>query len=109
MYTMNNDGEVLRMMTEEYQESILNELISIRRLLQLIARDQLKRMLDDIISTDLREKMWNLMDGTNSTTMIAEKLNSSPRAVQMFVKELEKHELVESKNRGYPNRTIPII
>jgi DNA-binding MarR family transcriptional regulator len=95
--------------TEEYQESILNELVSIRRLLQLITRDQLKRMLGEVISTELREKMWKLMDGTNSTIIIAEKLNSSPRAVQMFVKELEKHELVESKDRGYPTRTIPII
>ena len=95
--------------TEEYQESILNELVSIRRLLQLITRDQLKKMLGDVISTDLRRKMWDLMDGTNSTTSIAEKLNSSPRAVQMFVKELEKRDLVESKDRGYPTRTIPII
>ena len=109
MYTLRKEGTEMKMLTEEYQESILTELVSIRRLLQFVARDQLKRMLDKIISTGLRKQMWGLMDGAHSTTMIAEKLNSSPRAVQLFVKELEKHDLVESKNRGYPTRTIPVI
>ena len=94
---------------EETLEALLEEFIVVRRLLQFMAQDQLRKRMENVISTDSRKKMWDLMDGNLSTTEIAKKTNVSQRAVQLFIKDLEKLELVEMKKRGYPAKTLPIF
>ena len=94
---------------EEYLRSILEELYSVRRVLELIAREQIAQTVRGLVSTKWRERMWRLMDGTHSTSDIASKAKVSARAVQLFAKELEKAGLIEFRARGYPRRVVNVM
>lgn len=96
-------------MAERYQESVLEELIGIRRVLEFLAEDKLRTYLDGIISTDQRQKMWSLLDGNYSTTEIANKSGITPRAVQLFIKELQQLDLILMVKRGYPKRKLDYV
>jgi len=73
-----------------------------------MTQDYLRKRLDEVARTKLRRMMWKLMDGTRSTIVIAERVEATPRAVQLFVKDLEMYDLVEMPKRGYPRRTVSI-
>ena len=94
---------------DELLEKILSELMEIKHLLLLNSREVLKQILNDVASTDERKQIWGLMDGLTSTSDIAEKVKISPRAVQIFISQLEEKELVLTEKRGYPKRRMDYI
>ncbi|MGV9103559.1 MAG: helix-turn-helix domain-containing protein [Promethearchaeia archaeon] len=91
---------------EEILDEILNELVSIRKILLLIAGPHLSSMLEEVLTTNERREMWQLMDGNHSTSEIAEEVGVTTRTVQLLVAELEEHDLVKLRKRGYPEREI---
>lgn len=88
---------------------LIEEISTIRRLVEILAKDKLKAEINQVVTTDLRKKMWNLFNGSNSTGEIAEKAKVSQRAVQMFVKDLQEKDLVVIKKRGYPKRKFDLL
>jgi len=94
---------------EELLEKILTELIDIKKILILNSRDNLKRELNEIATTDERQKIWGLLDGMTSTSEIASLVDVSMRTVQVFVAQLLEQELVEVEKRGYYKRKMDYV
>ena len=104
-----NDGIELLEELKKVDMEILNELSEIRLLLQILAEEALRKKLEEVATTKIRRKMWILFDGTLSTEEIAKKLNVTQRAVQIFVYELKKKDLIVIERRGYPRRRFDYI
>ncbi|MCP8309405.1 MAG: hypothetical protein H3Z53_01220 [archaeon] len=77
-----------------------------RRLLEVQARALVRAELSRIATTDERKGMWRLMDGNLSVKEIAEKVKTTPRAVQYFMQDAAKADLIFMERRGYPHRII---
>ena len=90
-------------------EKIYEELLKIRQLLEILAKDSLKKELKNIVTSRQRKSMWSLFDGLLSTDEIAKKVNVSQRAVQVFVKGLLDADLVTMRKRGYPKRKFDYV
>lgn len=90
-------------------EKIYEELLTIRQLLEILAKDSLKKELKNIVTSRQRKKMWSLFDGLLNTDEIAKRVNVSQRAVQMFVKGLLDADLVTMRKRGYPKRKFDYV
>jgi hypothetical protein len=95
--------------TSEMQEKIFEELVKIRDLLERIAREDLKRELEEVATTTERRKVWSLLDGVSGTDEIALKAGVSQRAVQIFVKDLMDADLITLEKRGYPKRKFDFV
>jgi predicted transcriptional regulator len=93
----------------ELAEKIYDELLTVRRLLEMLIRNELIKNIESIATTDERRKIYTLMDGFSSTEEIAQKIGVSQRTVQMMVKELAGADLVILEKRGYPRRTFDYI
>lgn len=91
------------------EEKIYDELIKIRELLELLVRDQIKKELNSVATTDERKKIWALCDGLTSTADISEKVGVSQRTVQLFISQLEEKDLIVIERRGHPKRRIDYI
>lgn len=75
----------------------MEKLSEITRLLNTLAKPAQAKALESLISTPLRKKMFNLMNGKRSTKQIAGMVGTSKRNVDRFVKELHKAGLISLK------------
>jgi DNA-binding MarR family transcriptional regulator len=80
-------------------ERILEELILIKKMLTILSQDKLSEFNDQIrgkfLTTEQREIMYDLFDGSMSLKEIAEKAGTSSEAVRLFAVSLEKAGLLE--------------
>jgi len=88
---------------------LLEEVTRIRLLIELITRRALKEELNRHATTPERRKIWFLLDGSRSTTQIAEIVGLSQRAVQIFIRELQEADLVMKVGKGRYKRKIDYI
>lgn len=93
-------------------ERVLNELVSIRKLLTILSQDKLNVFQETIqskyLTTDQRKKMYELFDGTRSLKEIGDEVGVSSEAVRQFAVSLEKAGLLEyiliNTKTKYPKR-----
>ncbi len=90
-------------------DDIYEELLNIRYLLEVIASHDLKARLEEILTTPERKKVWNLCNGSISTSELAKRAGLTPRAVQIIVKELAEKDMVSMLRRGVPKRRFDYI
>jgi len=91
---------------------ILEELIAIRKMLTILSQDKLDAFNESIrsrfLTTEQRQKMYDLFDGTKSLKEIGEEVNVSSEAVRLFAISLEKSGLLEyiyiNAKTKYPKR-----
>lgn len=80
-------------------EKILQELITIRKLLTIFSQDKMEQFNNGIkskyLTTPQREMMYELFDGTKSLKEIGDIAKTSSEAVRVFASSLEKIGLVE--------------
>jgi hypothetical protein len=80
-------------------EEILEELIAIRKLLTVLSQDKLidfnEKIKSKYLTTEQRQKMYDLFDGTKSFKEIGDDIGTSSEAVRLFAVSLEKSGLVE--------------
>ena len=88
---------------------ISEQLEDIKRLLLVMARDSIKKDLDEIITTHEKRKVWALCDGINTTNEISQKAGISMRYVQIIVKELQNADLISLEKRGIPKRVFDYV
>ena len=83
----------------DINEQILEELKAIRKLLTIFSQDKLASFQEKIratyLTTQSRQQMYELFDGTNSQKDIATKVGVSSEGVRQFVVMLEQAGLVE--------------
>jgi predicted ArsR family transcriptional regulator len=83
----------------DINEKILEELIAIRKTLIVLAQDKLSDFNDQIkrkyLTTEQRQKMYDLFDGTRSLKEIGDEVKTSSEAVRLFAVSLEKAGLLE--------------
>lgn len=83
----------------ENSDKILEELISIRKLLTILSQDKLssfnEKIKKDYLTTDVRQRMYDLFDGTRSLKEVADEVKTSSEAVRLFAVTLEKAGLIE--------------
>jgi len=93
-------------------EKILDELIAIRKMLTILSQDKLSNFNEQIrskyLTTEQRQKMYDLFDGTRSLKEIGDEVNTSSEAVRIFAASLEKAGLLEyiaiNSKMKYPKR-----
>lgn len=83
----------------ELNEKILEELIAIRKMLTILSQDKLSDFNEQIkrkyLTTEQREKMYDLFDGAKSLKEISDEVKISSEAVRLFAVSLEKAGLLE--------------
>lgn len=82
---------------------------TVKLLLEIQTRPTLTAELNSLASTSERRKMWILSSGELTTTEIAAKAGVKSRAVQYFVEEASKSNLLAVPKRGYPKRLVDYI
>lgn len=90
-------------------QEVNSNLVAIRKILEIQARDAITRELEKVASTPERRKMWILSVGDVSTEQIAKRVGVSDRSVQYFGKDAVKAGLLTFKKRGYPMRLIDFV
>jgi transcription initiation factor IIE alpha subunit len=85
-------------------EKISEEMGNMRRLLEILARDALRKELEAVATTPERRRIYALSDGTLTNEEIAKKSGLSLRAVQDVVKKLVELDLATMVRRGVPKR-----
>ena len=98
-------------MSEEQKvlEEVHGELVKVRHLMEIMVRDELKKSLEQLLTTQERRKIYALLDGLSGTDEIAQKVGVSQRLVQLLVKDLSDAGLVTFGRRGYPRRTFDYV
>lgn len=98
---------------EQYQKAVISELKRISGYLALLAGDKVAERRVELkkkyLTTNTRNKMWELMDGSRNVANIAKGVKTSSEAVRIFVNDLEKNQFVEVREEGrsrYPRRLI---
>lgn len=83
----------------DINERILEELIAIRKMLTILSQDKLSDFNEQIktkyLTTDQRQKMYDLFDGTKTSKEISAEVGTSSEAVRLFAVSLEKAGLLE--------------
>ena len=97
------------MISEDMLTKLLEEISTIRQLLEMLARKALKEELERLATTNERKKIWALCDGLRSTKEIAEEVGITQRTVQRFIKELQEADLIIIEKRGYPKRRFNYV
>jgi len=97
------------MVTEESFIRLYEEIVTIRHLLELLARSDIKEELEKIATTDERKNVWALCTGFLSTREMSEMIGVSQRAIQIFVGELRDADLITIERRGYPKRKYDYV
>jgi len=90
-------------------EELHAEMVKVRHLLEIMVRDQLKKSLEQSVTTEERRRIYVLMDGISGTDEIAQRAGVSQRSVQLLVKDLLDAGLVSLEKRGYPRHTFDYI
>ena len=83
-------------------EEILKELKKISKIMTLVNGNALETELAKYATTSERKIIWALIDGKNLTEDIARIINKTKSAVDIFLKILERAELVEERKYGVP-------
>lgn len=96
---------------DDINEKILEELITIRKLLTVISQDKLidfnEQIKNRYLTTEQRKEMYDMFDGSKSLKEISEEVHTSSEAVRLFAVSLEKAGLLEYVINGkskYPKR-----
>ena len=83
----------------DINERILEELISIRKLLTIFSQDKLsvfnEHIKSEYLTTPQRQKMYDMFDGTKIAKEIGAEIGTSSEAVRLFAVSLEKKGLIE--------------
>lgn len=83
----------------DINERILEELVAIRKMLTILSQDKLSDFNEQIktkyLTTDQRQKMYDLFDGTKTLKEISAEVGTSSEAVRLFAVSLEKAGLLE--------------
>lgn len=93
----------------ENMAEISRKLDDVIALLKVIARKELKDVKRSILSTDKKERIYELCDGKTDTAKIAEKVGVSGVYVRLTLKEFEDAGLILMKRRRgktYPERML---
>lgn len=96
-------------MSEKILLGLHEEVVKIRQLLEVMARDKLEKEIGSILTTKERKMVWALSDGLNETKTIAEKTGVSQRAVQVTLKDLHDAGLLTVERRGFPKRRFDYL
>lgn len=97
------------MISEKSFMKLIDEVSKIRQLVELLAKEVIRKDLEDLATTTGRKKLWALCDGSLNTEELAQKANVSQRTVQVFVKKLKESDLIFLERRGYPKRRFDYI
>ncbi len=97
------------MLSEDSIMALYDEVSKIRQLLEMLSRSVLKEELDKAATTEERKRIWTLLNGARRTEEIAQLAGVSQRAVQVFVKDLERADLIITRKRGYPRRRFDYV
>ncbi len=83
----------------DVNDKILEELIAIRKMLTILSQDKIADFNEQIrskyLTTEQRQKMYDLFDGSLSLKEIGEVVGTSSEAVRLFAVSLEKAGLLE--------------
>jgi DNA-binding transcriptional ArsR family regulator len=96
-------------MSEKILVGLYDEIVKIRQLLEIIARENLGKELENILTTRERKMVWALSDGLTDTKTIAERAEVSQRAVQITLKGLQNAGFLTVERRGFPKRRFDYI
>jgi len=96
-------------MSKEMLMGIFEEIVKVRKLLEMSLKDKLQKELEQILTTKERKMIWALSDGFTDTKTISNKAGVSQRAVQITVKELQIADLIDIERRGYPKRKFDYV
>ena len=95
----------------DINDKILEELVVIRKMLTILSQDKLVDFNEQIkskyLTTEQRQKMYDLFDGTKSLKEIGDEVGTSSEAVRLFAVSLEKAGLIEyvvSGKSKFPKR-----
>lgn len=83
-------------------EDILKELKKISKIITLSSGPALEKELTKYATTNERKIIWILIDGKNSVEDIAKIICKTKSAVDIFLKILERVELIEGRKYGVP-------
>lgn len=97
------------MSDEKTLQNLYEEIVKIRKLLEVMLSESLKEELEKIATTAQRRRMWALFDGTVSTEEIARRVGVTQRAVQIAAREFQAKDWVFTERRGYPKRRLDYI
>ncbi|MBQ0038710.1 MAG: hypothetical protein KBS74_08600 [Clostridiales bacterium] len=83
----------------DINEKILEELVAIRKMLTILSQDKLSDFNEQVknkyLTTEQRQKMYDLFDGTKTLKEIGTEVGTSSEAVRLFAVSLEKAGLLE--------------
>ena len=83
----------------DINERMLEELIAIRKMLTILSQEKLLDFNEQIrgkyLTTEQRQKMYDLFDGSLNMKEIGDKVGTSSEAVRLFAVSLEKAGLIE--------------
>ena len=96
-------------MSEKMLMSLYEEIVKIRKLLEMTFKDNLMKELEKILTTKERKMVWALSDGFTNTKTIAEKAGISQRAVQITVRDLQNADFIVVERRGFPRRRFDYV
>jgi len=96
-------------MSEKILVGLYDEIVKIRQLLEMIAKENLEKELENILTTRERKMVWASSDGFTDTKTIAERAGVSQRAVQITLKDLQDAGLLTVEKRGFPKRRFDYI
>ena len=83
----------------DINERILEELVAIRKMLTILSQDKLSDFNEQLrtkyLTTEQRQKMYDLFDGTKTLKEISVEVGTSSEAVRLVAVSLEKAGLLE--------------
>jgi DNA-binding transcriptional ArsR family regulator len=94
---------------QDLLEEIYDELRTVRKLLEILVRSDLKKEIESMATTSERRKIYALLDGFSTTEEIAQKAGVTQRAVQIMIKDLADAGLISAQKRGRPKRIFDYI
>lgn len=94
-------------MSESKEE--LSELKKISKILLLANAETIERELSKIATSDVRKKMWVLIDGSRSQTDIARAVGVTQAAVSYFISAAVEAQLVENPPGKPPRRVLDYV
>lgn len=96
-------------MSEKVLVGLYEEIVKIRQLLEMMARENLGKELAHILTTKERKMVWALSDGFTDTKTMAERVGVSQRAVQITLKDLQDAGFLVVEKRGFPKRRFDYV
>ena len=88
----------------------LKELKKITRILTTINAETLEKVIAKYASTDERKKIWVLIDGTKlPKDMVAIVGNIKKRAIELFLDELERAQLITNPKRKPAEKLVDYV